>query len=198
MRNSVFSNLFFPDVFPGRTMKSAIKKLLFGNTAPAPSPPGELSWQCNICGAANKSLVASFERESGPCSTCNSVVRFRAIAAIVTLRLFGKVSVLAELPERHDVKGIGMSDAHCYANVLAEKLGYTNTWYHCEPLLDIRNPAPQWLGINDFVTTSDVFEHVPPPVQDAFDNLYALLKPGGVAVFSVPFCYEEETYEHYP
>jgi hypothetical protein len=70
--------------------------------------------------------------------------------------------------------------------------------YHCEPLLDITRPAPHWLGVNDLVITSDVFEHVPPPIQTAFDNLYALLKPGGVVVFSVPFSLESETREHYP
>jgi SAM-dependent methyltransferase len=126
------------------------------------------------------------------------VVRFRTIAAVLTLRLFGKVRVLADLPVQPQLKGIGMSDAHCYANVLEAKLAYTNTYYHCEPLLDIKNPGPQWLGNNDFVITSDVFEHVPPPVQEAFDNLYALLKPGGVVIFSVPFSYEDNTREHYP
>ena len=91
-----------------------------------------------------------------------------------------------------------MSDDDCYAKLLAVKFGYTNTFYHCEPLLDITRPAPHWLGIHDFVITSDVFEHVPPPIQTAFDNLYALLKPGGVVVFSVPFSLESETREHYP
>jgi SAM-dependent methyltransferase len=179
-------------------MKSALKRLLFRKTEPVHSPAGELCWQCNVCGAPNKCQVKSLERESGPCSTCNAVVRFRTIAAVLTLRLFDKMMVLADLPAQPQLKGIGMSDAHCYANVLEAKFGYTNTYYHCEPLLDIKNPGPQWLGNNDFVISSDVFEHVPPPVQAAFDNLYALLKPGGVVIFSVPFSYEDDTREHYP
>ncbi|MES2625138.1 MAG: methyltransferase domain-containing protein [Pseudomonadota bacterium] len=181
-------------------MKSALKKLLFGDakSSAVPPPAGELSWQCNICGAPNKCLVANLERESAPCSSCHAILRYRTIAAVLTLRLFGKVMVLADLPLQQQIKGIGMSDADPYANLLPMKFSYTNTYYHCEPLLDIKNPAPQWLGNNDFVITSDVFEHVPPPIQEAFDNLYTLLKPGGVVIFSVPFCHDAETHEHYP
>lgn len=91
-----------------------------------------------------------------------------------------------------------MSDADCYAKLLAKKFSYTNTYYHCDPLLDITKPKKEWLGVNDFVVTSDVFEHVPPPIQLAFDNLYSLLKPGGVVIFSVPFNLEAVTREHYP
>lgn len=166
--------------------------------AAGPSPAGELSWQCNICGAENKCQVASIERESAPCSACGATLRYRTVVAILMLRLFGKVEVLATLPDRRHLQGVGMSDADCCARLLAARLGYTNTFYHREPLLDITRPAPHWLGVNDFVITSDVFEHVPPPVQTAFDNLYALLKPGGVVVFSVPFSLESETREHYP
>jgi SAM-dependent methyltransferase len=91
-----------------------------------------------------------------------------------------------------------MSDAGCYADVLERKCTYTNTFYHCEPLLDIMQPKERWLGDNDFVITSDVFEHVPPPIQRAFDNLLALLKPGGVTIFSVPYTLQSDTLEHYP
>jgi SAM-dependent methyltransferase len=46
--------------------------------------------------------------------------------------------------------------------------------------------------------SSEVFEHVPPPVGRAFDNAFRLLKPGGVLVFSVPYCPTGSTVEHYP
>lgn len=160
--------------------------------------PGTLHWTCNICGTANNTLAKDMDRETGPCSHCGSVMRFRTIAAILTLRLFGEVKVLKDLQPYPSIRGIGMSDAHCYGEPLAAKFQYTNTWYHCEPLMDIMQPRQQWLGNNDFVLTSDVFEHVPPPVQQAFDNLFRLLKPGGVTVFSVPYRLNTGTREHFP
>lgn len=166
--------------------------------APAPVAAGTLQWTCNICGAANSSVAKGMDRETGACAECGSVMRFRTLAAVLTLRLFGEVKVLKDLPPDPALKGVGMSDAHCYAHVLEQKYEYTNTFYHCEPLLDIMRPAQQWLGNNDFVITSDVYEHVPPPIQQAFDNLLALLKPGGVAIFSVPYLLQPETLEHYP
>jgi SAM-dependent methyltransferase len=50
----------------------------------------------------------------------------------------------------------------------------------------------------DFIVSSEVFEHVVPPVQTAFNNLAQLLKPGGFAVFSTPWESEGETREHFP
>lgn len=125
-------------------------------------------------------------------------MRFRSIAAVLSQRVLGSVEVLANIRQDKHITGIGMSDDHTYAKVLADKFSYTNTYYHCEPLLDITQPDVQWLGSNDLVITSDVFEHVPPPIQPAFDNLFALLKPGGVVVFSVPYSLEAATREHFP
>lgn len=183
--------------------KDLVKRTLSSPSHPAapaqaPSAAGTLHWTCNICGTANQSLAKDMDRETGPCSQCGSVMRFRTLAAILTLRLFGEVKVLSDLTPDKSITGIGMSDADCYASVLAEKCAYTNTFYHCEPLLDIMRPGARWLGNNDFVITSDVFEHVPPPIQQGFDNLLALLKPGGVTVFSVPFLLTAQTLERYP
>jgi SAM-dependent methyltransferase len=50
----------------------------------------------------------------------------------------------------------------------------------------------------DFVVSSDVFEHVPPPVEKAFENLYKILKNGGVCIFSVPYDNQGQTKEHFP
>ncbi len=159
---------------------------------------GELAWRCNICGTMNCCLAGTMDRETGDCMHCGAVMRYRSIVAVLTERLFGKVQILAEIAPSPQFTGVGMSDDDRYANLLAEKFSYTNTFYHCEPLLDITRPSPRWLGVNDFVITSDVFEHVPPPIQQSFDNLFSLLKPGGVVVFSVPFNLEAATREHYP
>lgn len=137
-------------------------------------------------------------REGGACSGCGATVRFRSLAAVLTQRLFGKIVVLDALEANKGVRGVGMSDAPCYALRLQSKFRYTNTYFHCDPYLDITQPDKRWIGCNDFVVSSDVFEHVSPPVQRAFDNLNALLRPGGVVVFSVPFSLESDTQEHFP
>jgi SAM-dependent methyltransferase len=183
-----------------RLLKSASKVTTAANDAGAlnPTQAGQLHWVCNICGTANLNLASTIDRESGHCSHCNSVMRFRSLTAVLTQHLFGKTQILASLPINRAITGIGMSDAHLYAQHLEAKLSYTNTFYHCEPLLDITNPTPQRFEHNDFIITSDVFEHVPPPVQRGFDNMFKLLKPGGVVIFSVPYVSLPDTDEHYP
>ena len=163
-----------------------------------PPRPGALFFQCNICGANNRVIASTIHREGGACASCGANLRFRSMAAILTQRLFGRIVVLEELEPNRNIRGVGMSDAFCYASRLESKFDYTNTFFHCDPHLDIVQPETNWIGCNDFVVSSDVFEHVAPPVQRAFDNLYALLKPGGVVVFSVPFSLENETQEHIP
>jgi SAM-dependent methyltransferase len=157
-----------------------------------------LPWHCNLCGQANATVLGEIEREHGACSACGSVMRFRSLMLALTERLHGKSTAMAALPPAKQIVGLGMSDSHTYAEHLQRLYHYTNTYYHCDPLLDITDPAAHWLGVNDFVVSSDVFEHVPPPIQPAFDHLFRLLKPGGVLVFSVPYSLEETTVEHFP
>jgi SAM-dependent methyltransferase len=99
-----------------------------------------------------------------------------------------------------NVTGIGMSDWDGYAVPLAEKFNYRNTYYHQEPKLDITEPDidPALHGPADFIISSDVFEHIAPPISVAFENLRKLLKPNGVVVFSVPYGKEDKTVEHFP
>ena len=96
------------------------------------------------------------------------------------------------------ITGIGLSDDASYAQPLARRFGYENTWFHTEPQLDIANVAPELAGRYDFLVASDVFEHVVPPVGRAFANARMLLKPGGAFVFSVPFSLADDTVEHFP
>jgi SAM-dependent methyltransferase len=105
---------------------------------------------------------------------------------------------LAEFPVLKSIRGIGMSDAPELEERLAEKLDYTNTFYHQAPLLDITNPDPKDFGRYDFILSSEVMEHVPPPIEDAFATLYQLLKPGGLLFLTTPFSLNEKTVEHFP
>ena len=166
--------------------------------SPQRQTPGELAFLCNVCGAHNVCNADVIHREGGGCNICGATVRFRSLAAILTERLFGSVTTLVDLEINRDIVGVGMSDAPCYAVPLHSKLSYTNTFYHCAPLLDITRLDEKWVNTCDFIVSSDVFEHVAPPVQLAFDNLYRILKPGGVVVFSVPFSLESDTREHFP
>lgn len=161
--------------------------------------PGHLSFACNICGTRNISpLEQVCDRERPTCRACGSTLRFRSVIAALQERLLGNVETLdACLPRKH-LRGLGMSDAAVYSAGLARCFDYANTFYHQPPLLDISNPDPSWIGRHDFLISSDVMEHVRPPVVDAFVNLRRLLRPGGVLVLTVPYVCEGDTLEHYP
>lgn len=137
---------------------------------------------CNICGSA--CAVEKLERETPSCDRCNSNVRFRWLVHALSQELFGESLPLKKFPKRRHLRGIGLSDPPSIAAVLGDRFDYANTFYHQHPRFDITNPTgPRDF---DFVIASEVFEHVAPPVQRAFDNLRAILRPGAVAIFSTP------------
>ena len=83
--------------------------------------------------------------------------------------------------------------------LLAEKFTYANTFFHTEPFLDIARPIDAALRASaDFLISTDVFEHVAPPLQKAFDGAFDLLRPGGHLIFTVPYSLGEKGVEHYP
>lgn len=159
---------------------------------------GLLLYQCNICGWACKTRISELGREKQSCVFCGSTVRFRALIHLLSVELFGKSLAIKDFPETENIVGIGMSDWSAYASPLEKKVRYTNTFYHQEPKLDITSVPSSLEGTLDFVISSDVFEHVPPPVSRAFENTYKLLKPGGVFIFTVPYTKEAHTKEHFP
>jgi SAM-dependent methyltransferase len=125
-------------------------------------------------------------------------MRVRALIALLSEELVGIPMTLAEFPALKGIRGIGMSDSAELAASLAEKLDYTNTFYHQAPRLDITNPDPQDFGRYDFILSSEVMEHVPPPVDDAFANLHRLLKPEGLLIMTTPYTLGGKTKEHFP
>jgi SAM-dependent methyltransferase len=158
-----------------------------------------VTFDCNICGArtsADSNDVLA--REKPTCSNCKSSLRFRGVIAALQARLFGEITPLIQLPGKKEIRGLGMSDARSYSMLLEEKFSYINTFYHQEPYLDITNPGSHFKNRFDFVISSDVMEHVHPPVELAFRNLHTLLRPGGVLVLSTPFVLKGRTIEHYP
>ena len=124
---------------------------------------GSINFKCNICNAENNIPVGAFHRELAFCVNCGSNVRFRGIIHGLSVSLFGRSIPLTEFPKKV-LRGIGMSDWANYAEPLSRHFDYTNTFYHCEPKLDLidLSSLERWRG-QDFVISSDVIEHVPPP-----------------------------------
>ncbi|HEV2773118.1 MAG TPA: methyltransferase domain-containing protein [Thermoleophilaceae bacterium] len=118
---------------------------------------------------------------------------------MLSTALFGESLKIDDFPYRPDLNGLGLSDSPVYAKRLVTKLpGYRNTSYHDNPRLDITDPPAELDGTLDFLISSEVFEHVAPPAQGAFDNAFRLLRPGGVLVLTVPYVLEGETLERFP
>jgi SAM-dependent methyltransferase len=151
-------------------------------------------FNCNICGAA--CAAETLDRECSTCQECGSNVRLRWIVHALSVELFGQSIRLADFRVRKDVRGIGMSDPVRIAEPLANLFDYKNTCLHREPHLDIMDPPA--MEPLDFIITSEVFEHVRPPVQLAFNNLRRLLKPGGFVIFTTPWGGDGDTAEHFP
>ncbi len=153
---------------------------------------------CNICGTECERPAEGMPREGPGCSVCQSPMRVRGLIALLSEELLGIPMTLAEFPVLKSIRGIGMSDSEELAERLAQKLDYTNTFYHQTPRLDITKPDPNDFGSYDFILTSEVMEHVPPPVENAFENLFRLLKPDGLLIMTTPYTLGGKTQEHFP
>ncbi len=162
-----------------------------------------LTFICNVCGAEVRSLaLQDLDREGGACPKCGAVVRLRALAYLVGRALFQKAAPVPQWPKRPKLRGIGVSDWPKFEKIYASKFSYTNTQFDREIFaenlfLDVTDPGLEFVGTCDVVSCSEVLEHVEPPVQDAFDGLYSMLRPGGSLILTVPYIFGR-TIEHFP
>jgi SAM-dependent methyltransferase len=122
----------------------------------------------------------------------------RGLLQALSLELFGANLALPEFPRVKSLRGLGLSDSVQYADALAARLDYRNTFFHREPRFDITQPDEGECGRYDFLLASEVFEHVPPPPERAFANAFRLLREGGVLVMTVPYSLDAATAEHFP
>jgi SAM-dependent methyltransferase len=122
----------------------------------------------------------------------------RSIIHALSITLFGQSLALPDFPLRPDIRAVGLSDWDGYASPLALKLNYQNTFYHQEPRLDIMSIAPELEDTLDILISTEVFEHVPPPVSTAFQNSFRLLKPHGTLILTVPYLLKSDPVEHFP
>jgi SAM-dependent methyltransferase len=152
---------------------------------------------CNVCGSRNHIAEADFATEPESCA-CGSNVRTRALIHLLSLELFGRSLMLPDFPKLKSIRALGMSDKPCYASLLSEKFDYQNTFYDREPQFDFSKPHIHLYGTLDFVVSSDVLEHVAPPVEATLTEVFRLLKPRGFLVATVPCSSDEILREHYP
>jgi SAM-dependent methyltransferase len=153
------------------------------------------SFRCNLCGTFNQ--VEDFATEPASCP-CGSNVRSRALIHLLSMELFGRSLQLTEFPALKAIRAVGMTDKECYARTLAEKFDYTNTYYDREPRLDFSSTHPDLYGKYDFILSSDVLEHVAPPVGGFLKEVHSLLKPNGFLVATVPCMPDGSMREHFP
>src|SRR5579862_7579195 len=132
---------------------------------------GSGKFTCNICGTECSHAPESLARETENCPECGSTTRVRAMIALLSREIFGVLLALPEFPALMGIRGIGMSDAPDLAERLAQKFDYTNTFYHQAPVFDVTHPEERDFGCYDFILSSEVMEHVPPPVEHAFSTL---------------------------
>jgi SAM-dependent methyltransferase len=152
---------------------------------------------CNICAKRNRAARDEFGREEASCTWCGSSVRMRGLIRAVSTEIFGMSLALPEFPRVKSLRGLGLSDSAQYADQLALKFDYRNTFFDREPRLDVGNPPARELGTYDFIVSSEVFEHVPPPAANVFENAFRLLKPAGVLVLTAPYSIGGDTKEHF-
>lgn len=159
----------------------------------------ETEFICNVCGSPNRASAGAFgDRERPSCTACGSNVRMRGLLHALSQELFGASLTLPEFPRVKSLRGLGLSDSVQYADLLAAKLDYRNTFFHREPYFDITKVDASESGRYDFILASEVFEHVPPPAERAFANAFRLLRDGGVLLFTVPYSLDAATAEHFP
>lgn len=171
-----------------------LKKSLFLKSGRAAAG---MVFTCNICGTECRAKTEELDREKPSCEVCGSNIRMRAIVHLLSMEFCGKSLVLGAFDRRPAIKGLGMSDWYGYAEQLKRKFSYTNTFFHKSPRFDIKSPPAGLEGSFDFVISSDVFEHVPPPVSMAFLNARKLLKRGGIFIFTAPYAPGGVTVEHF-
>ena len=164
---------------------------------PCPPRPADLPVQY-LLPAPNVRPVSTLQRETSSCDSCGSTLRYRGVIHALSVSLFGKCLAIQDFPERQDIVGWGMTDWEAYAVRLSKKFSYTNTFYHTQPFLDITAISESDTGTLDFLISSDVFEHVSPPIMTSFANARRLLKPDGMFILTVPYVLEGETIEHFP
>ena len=96
-------------------------------------------------------------------------------------------------------KVLGLSDHAAIQKFVGSlEVMYVNTFFDVEPQLDISNPSVNWQSFADVLISSDVMEHVMPPISKAFEGHYKVLRPGGRLILTTPYFHQSIYLEKYP
>ena len=164
---------------------------------PEPNPSDVIKGTCLVCGSRIQYSQDISTREVAICKNCNATGRDNCIAYSISNIICNKIISLKDHKVNKNIKIVGLSDGLVYADILQKKYDYINTFYHCEPRLNISDPPHHMFGKYDILISTEVIEHVLGRTLDAFNGSIRLLKPGGIMIFSVPYTLEEQTLEHY-
>jgi SAM-dependent methyltransferase len=157
--------------------------------------------RCPVCGSLTLiTEVGRSLRESCKCLRCKSTNRQRQIAYVVcgvVSRIAGsQVTSLSDVADLKDLVIYNTEAGRQIHNQLAGMPHYVCSEYFGETYASgdvVSGRMHQDLMALSFddksidlVISSDVFEHIPDPYR-AHKEVYRVLKPGGVHVFTVPF-----------
>jgi SAM-dependent methyltransferase len=154
-------------------------------------PRFRLGGRCNVCGFPGLFRIR-FDardnlRETLNCVRCGSISRDRFLTAVLAACL-GQPSVLAQWPVNEAVVIREPSAYRGRARKLAAKVDYRPFRFPAENLEALGDADASI----DHLITSDVFEHVRLD-QQAFREVYRVLKPGGFFLLQVPYVHTELT-----
>jgi len=142
-------------------------------------------WECILCSTRNF-RKSEIQRESMLCRNCRSTWRARATGLAVQQGLGYEIQPFKNILSDWSRIGLGISDDINLSVALHAKFFYSNSFYDAFPYLDIRNVPVRAKASFEFVTCSDVLEHVDTGITKAFQGLRSLIKPDGFIVASVP------------
>ncbi|MGB6785285.1 MAG: methyltransferase domain-containing protein, partial [Nitrosotalea sp.] len=150
---------------------------------------------CNICGS-KKGFINSHHgalREGLSCKNCGSTSRDRGYIWTLGYAMKLENMPLCDWPINKSIKILETSGYRSYPKYLTEKFDYYNPKFSDDPKLLDENPK-EFADVEnlqyekdffDYVISSDVFEHVRRD-NVAFENIYNVLKPGGLFVLTAP------------
>ena len=153
---------------------------------------------CTVCGSPFIANSTEISPKSPNCDKCGATLRWRSVAAIMSMLHSGLASPLPMLAPRKEVKVLGMTCVNSISKELERIYEYVNTFYDREPQYDVSKPCPERSNQYDIVISVEVMEHIAPPVSAGFRNIYDLLKPGGSLILTTPYTLADKTLEHFP
>ena len=156
---------------------------------------GAVAFVCNICGARNN--TTNFATEPASCA-CGSNVRVRALIHLLSVELFGHSIVLADFPVMKSIRGLGMTDKACYADVLASKFDYKNTHYDREPRLDFTEHHPELIQSVRLYPFGGCDRACRRAVERTLEEPFSLLNARGILGMTIYCNPVDSMREHFP